>query len=43
LPPFFQNLDPKLFRELSLKMENPHDWRGYLLASAFVIEATKTS
>jgi len=43
LPPFFQNRDPKLFRELSLKMENPHDWRGYLLASAFVIEATKTS
>lgn len=41
LPPIFEEKDPKLFNELSLKMENPHDWKGYFLASAFVIEATK--
>jgi len=40
LPPAFQNKNPKLFRELSLKLEDPHDWKGYLMASAFVIEAT---
>lgn len=41
LPPIFENKYPKLFRELSLKMEKPNDWRGYLMASAFVIEARK--
>lgn len=41
LPPIFENKYPKLFRELSLKMERPNDWRGYLMASAFVIEARK--
>jgi len=40
LPPIFQEKNPKLFRELSLKMEDPHDWRGYLMASAFVVEAS---
>lgn len=41
LPPIFENKYPKLFRELSLKMERPNDWKGYLMASAFVIEARK--
>ena len=41
LPPFFQNKYPKLFRELSLKMEKTDDWRGHFMASAFVIEAQK--
>lgn len=41
LPPIFENKYPKLFRELSLKLEKPNDWRGYLMASAFVIEAKK--
>jgi len=41
LPPIFETIEPKIFKELSLKMENPHDWRGYLMASAFVIEASK--
>jgi 2-polyprenyl-3-methyl-5-hydroxy-6-metoxy-1,4-benzoquinol methylase len=39
LPPTFKNKHPGLFRKLSLKMEKPHDWRGYLMASAYVIEA----
>lgn len=41
LPPIFENRSPRVFRQLSLKMENPNDWRGYLMASAFVVEATK--
>lgn len=41
LPPIFDIKYPDLFRELSLKMENPNDWRGYLMASAFVVEARK--
>jgi len=41
LPPVFENKYPKLFRELSLKMERSNDWKGYLMASAYVIEAKK--
>jgi len=41
LPPVFQKKYPKLFKELSLKMENTADPRGYLMASAYVVEATK--
>jgi len=41
-PPMFEREHPRLFREASLAMEqDPHDWRGYLMASAFVIEAVK--
>ena len=33
---------PALFRDLSLAMEaDPSDWRGYFMASAFVVEAVK--
>lgn len=42
LPPIFENKYPKMFRELSLKLEKTNDWKGYLMASAFVIEAKKT-
>lgn len=41
LPPIFEKECPKLFKRLSLKMENPDDWKGYLMASAFVVEAKK--
>lgn len=41
LPPIFENKYPKLFRKLSLKMEKPNDWKGYLMASAYVVEARK--
>ena len=41
LPPIFENKHQKLFRELSLKMERPNDWKGYFMASAYVIEAKK--
>ena len=41
LPPVFEELDPLYFRKLSWKLENPNDWRGYLLASAFIIDCKK--
>jgi SAM-dependent methyltransferase len=41
LPPIFENKYPELFRELSLKMEKSDDWRGNLMASAYVVEAKK--
>ena len=42
LPPIFESTYPKMFRELSLKLEKTNDWKGYLMASAYVIEAKKT-
>ena len=41
LPPIFEKKYPKIFRELSLKLEKTNDWKGYLMASAFVVEAKK--
>ena len=43
IPPMFEREHSHLFRDASLEMEqDPHDWRGYFMASAFVIEAVKT-
>lgn len=36
LPPLFEKENPALFRRLSVAMENPRDWRGYFMASAFL-------
>lgn len=41
LPPIFENKYPGLFQELSLRLEKPNDWKGYLMASAYVVEARK--
>lgn len=41
LPPIYENKYPELFRDLSLKMEKPNDWKGFLMASAYVVEARK--
>lgn len=41
LPPVFDVKHPELFRELSMKMETPSDWRGHFMASAYVVEAKK--
>ena len=43
LPPIFEKIYPREFRELSLKLEKIDDWRGYLMASAYVVEARKTN
>jgi SAM-dependent methyltransferase len=37
LPPMFENEMPELFRRQSLQMEDPEDWRGYFMASAFLL------
>ena len=41
LPPVFENFDEQYFRKISWKIENPTDWRGYFLASAFIIDCKK--
>jgi SAM-dependent methyltransferase len=44
LPPMFERAYPELFRRLSLDMEeDPTDWRGNFMASAFVVEAVKAT
>lgn len=41
LPPIFESKYPSLFKNMSKKMEDPSSWKGYFMASAFVVEATK--
>ncbi len=43
LPPMVGTQVPHLFRKHSLAMEgNPEDWRGYFMASAFIISAVRS-
>jgi hypothetical protein len=37
LPPMFEKADPEFFRKASLAMEDPSDWRGHFMASAFFV------
>ena len=37
LPPMFEAAAPELFRKESLRLEEPEDWRGYFMASAFIL------
>jgi SAM-dependent methyltransferase len=37
LPPMLQSFVPDLFVRESLARENPEDWRGYFMASAFLL------
>ena len=39
LPPEFENTFQDLMREQSLKLERPTDWKGYFMASAFLVES----
>ena len=41
LPPVFENFDQHYYRKKSWKMENPNDWRGFFLASGFVVDCKK--
>lgn len=41
LPPMFETAMPAVFRELSLAMEDPDDWRGHFMASAFLVIGTR--
>jgi 2-polyprenyl-3-methyl-5-hydroxy-6-metoxy-1,4-benzoquinol methylase len=38
LPPMFERLAPAFFRRQSLQMENPREWRGHFMASAFILK-----
>ncbi len=37
LPPMFEAAMPSFFRKQSVAMEDPHDWRGHFMASAFFV------
>lgn len=37
LPPFFEKENKIKFRKNSFKIENPENWKGYFLASAFIL------
>ena len=41
LPPVFENFDQLYYRKISWQIENPEDWRGFFLASAFVVDCKK--
>jgi len=41
LPPMFEPRFPEFFRSQSLAMEDPTDWRGYFMASAFIMTGRK--
>lgn len=41
LPPLCERTVPDLFRRRSLTMEKPEDWRGYFMASAFVVTGVR--
>lgn len=43
-PPMLEGADPQAFRDASVALENePSDWRGLLLCSAFIVEAARPS
>lgn len=37
LPPMFESIVPDVFYQQSVAMEDPHDWRGHFMASAFIV------
>lgn len=41
LPPMFESKYPEIFKKMSMSIESPNSWKGYFMASAFVVEATK--
>lgn len=41
LPPMAEQHMPRTFRARSVAMENPRDWRGHFMASAFIVKGRK--
>ena len=41
LPPMLEAAAPQLFRAASVAMEDPKDWRGHFMASAFILAGRK--
>jgi len=42
LPPMLAEEAPGLFRRAALAMEDPHDWRGLVMASAFLVAGRRS-
>tara|TARA_B100000579_G_C22813134_1_gene846335 strand:+ start:294 stop:1163 length:870 start_codon:yes stop_codon:yes gene_type:complete len=40
-PPVYKKFFPKTYLKRSLEIENPNDWRGYFMASAFILYGRK--
>ena len=40
-PPVFETFDKDYYRKISWQIENPLDWRGFLLASTFIVDCKK--
>jgi hypothetical protein len=40
-PPMLSGTAEAFFRKASLEMENPSDWRGHFMASAFILVAIR--
>jgi SAM-dependent methyltransferase len=41
LPPMLENHVPEWFRKRSLELEDPADWRGHFMASAFIVSGIR--
>jgi SAM-dependent methyltransferase len=41
MPPVLEHVIPEEYRSTSAKIENPCDWRGLFMASAFVVQSCK--
>jgi SAM-dependent methyltransferase len=41
LPPMFESRLPGLFRQRSVALEDPGDWRGHFMASAFMVAGVR--
>lgn len=41
LPPMFEQVMPTEYRKLSVAMEDPSDWRGHFMASAFILAGVR--
>ena len=41
MPPVFENFDKVNFRKHSYRIENPNDWRGFFIASGFIVDCKK--
>ena len=41
LPPLFESIFPEKFRKESWKIENPNDWKGFFMASGFIVDCLK--
>lgn len=42
MPPMVESMLPEFFRRSSLAMEDPTDWRGHFMASAFILTGYRT-